>query len=100
MAACKEAYNQLKEQLDEERGQGEELRRHLQDRQHQLDEAYVTIVAQQQTEHRHSAELKAVKAEVQDERQISAELQVCVRHVITPGMMTASSKLLTRCSRP
>ena len=63
MAACKEAYNQLKEQLDE-RGLGEELRRHLQDRQHQLDEAYVTIVAQQQTEHCHSAELKAVKAEV------------------------------------
>ena len=31
MAACKEAYNQLKEQLTEERGQGEELERHLQD---------------------------------------------------------------------
>lgn len=75
MAACKEACNQLKEQLTQEVSQGEELRRQLQDRQHELDEAHMTIAAQQQAEHRHTAELKAVKAEVQNERQMRAELQ-------------------------
>jgi len=75
LAEYQEAYNQLKQQLTKERGQREELRGQLQDRQRQLDEAQLTIAAHQQAEHRHTAELKAVKAEVQNERQISAELQ-------------------------
>ena len=55
MAACKEAYNQLKEQLTEERGQGEELGRHLQDErqisaelQEQLDDARSDILEEQE----------------------------------------------------
>ena len=75
MAVCKEAYNQLKQQLTTEGGQREELRRQLQDGQRQLDEAHSTIAARQQAEHRHTAELRAVKAELKGERQISAKLQ-------------------------
>jgi len=68
LAEYKEAHNQL--------------RRQLQDRQHQLDQAHSMIAAHQQTqqaEQRHTAELQAqlsaAKAEVQGERHISAELQ-------------------------
>ena len=82
LAACNEAHNQLKQQLTKETGLTEELRGQLQDRQHQLDGAHLTIAAHQQThqaEQRHTgelqAQLQAAKAEVQGERHVSAELQ-------------------------
>ncbi|KAA6425365.1 MAG: hypothetical protein FRX49_04858 [Trebouxia sp. A1-2] len=49
MAECKEAYNQLKEQLTKEASQSEELRGQLQDRQHELDAAHLNIAAHQQS---------------------------------------------------
>ncbi|DBA74051.1 TPA: hypothetical protein ACH3X1_010866 [Trebouxia sp. C0004] len=89
LAEHNEGHNQLKQQLGEETGQREELRRQLQGIQLELDQARLIIAEHQQVQQaqqRHNAHLQAqrttFRAEVQDERHISAQLRSALDHVL------------------
>lgn len=77
-----EAHNQLTQQLVREKDQREELRRQLQDKQLELDQAKMIIADHQQAQQAQQsrtaeleAQLNGAEAEIQVKRHISAQLQ-------------------------